>query len=572
MAGANVVNGAFAIAKALQTQGIKYAFGVVGIPVIEVATAMQQVGIKFIGMRNEQAASYAAGAIGYLSKMPGICLVVSGPGLIHALGGMANAQVNGWPLVVVGGSCDRDQEGFGGFQEFPQLEASRLYSKYTCRPSCASLIPFHVEKSIRYSTYGRPGTCYIDLPGDIINQELPASDVTYAPKCPSPPLTEAPPHLISSLVDVLIQAKRPLVVIGKGAAYSAAEECIHDLISRYNLPFLPTPMGKGVVSDKDSRCVAPARSKALSQADVILLLGARLNWILHFGRPPRFSPDVKILQVDINMEELHNSIQASVGITGDVCSVVKQILSELRSRSWSVPKTSDWWMALQQKRSDNDRAVKEMCADKSTPLNYYAAYSVVQSLLPEDAIIINEGANTMDIGRTMLPNTLPRHRIDAGTFGTMGMGLGSAIAAAVWCGDHAPQKRVICIQGDSAFGFSGLEMETANRYKLPIIVIVFNNNGIYAGLDEESWKMLEEEPDQMAVSVPPTCLLPSAHYERMCDVFGGKGFFVKTAEELQSALKEALSITHMPSIINVLIAPSAQRKPQDFPWLTRSKM
>lgn len=568
----NICPAVSVLAKALKLQGIKYAFGIVGIPVIEVASAMQEAGIKYIGMRNEQAASYAAGVIGYLTRKPGVCLVVSGPGLIHALSGMANAQVNGWPMIVIGGSCDRDQEGLGGFQEFPQVEACRLYSKYTCRPSDVHLIPLHVEKAIRESTYGRPGASYIDLTGDIINKHAPESDIFYPETCPDPPSSLAPPLLIKSAVNELTTAKKPLVIIGKGSAYGRAEEAIRQLVTKYKLPFLPTPMGKGVVPDSSNYCVASARSRALAEADVILLLGARLNWILHFGKPPRFRDNVKVLQVDIHMEELHNSKKAHVAIVGDVGLVTQQISEELYRKQWSFPQNSSWWQILKGKMLDNEKAVNEMISDKSTPLNYYAAYHEIQCLMPKDAIIINEGANTMDIGRTFLLNDYPRHRLDAGTFGTMGIGLPSAVAAALWCQDNAPKKKVICIQGDSAFGFSAMEMETINRYKLPVIVIIFNNNGIYSGLDEESFKMLEEDSLHLSLSIPPTTLSPTAKYDKITEMFGGKGSSVKNIEELRNAFKRALLTENEPCVISIAISPFAQRKSQEFPWLTRSKL
>ncbi|CAL1272311.1 unnamed protein product [Larinioides sclopetarius] len=559
------------VAKALKTQGIKYAFGVVGIPIAEVASALQEVGIKYIGMRNEQSASYAAGVAGYLTRTPGVCLVVSGPGFVHALGGMSNAQINGWPMIVIGGSCGRDQEGFGGFQEFPQVESARLYSKYTCRPADMSQIPFHVEKAFRQSTFGRPGASYIDLAADVIAQERPESSIEYPPKCPEPPISLAPSRLIKSLNDVLTTAKRPLVIIGKGSAYGHAENPVRRFIEQHQIPFLPTPMGKGVVSDHSPFCVSSARSKALAQADVILLLGARLNWILHFGRPPRFHQDVKILQVDICMEELHNSKQASVAIAGDIGAVVQQINEELNQSQWKFPQNSSWWTELNQKKSANTSVIQEMIGDKSTPLNYYAAYHEIQSLIPSDAIIVNEGANTMDIGRTMLLNDFPRHRLDAGTFGTMGVGLGSAIAAALWCEDHAPEKRIICIQGDSAFGFGGMEMGTVTRYGLPIIVIVFNNGGIYFGLEEDNLKSLQEGDAHPALSIPPNSLSLAAKYDKICEIFGGRGFNVKTVEELRAAMKECLKVRE-PCVINITIAPFSQKKPQEHPWLTRSNL
>lgn len=231
-------------------------------------------------------------------------LVVAGPGLLHVTGGMANAQVNCWPLLVIAGSTSQDHEGMGGFQEYPQVEVARPYCKYSARPPSISLIPLHVEKAVRLATYGRPGAVYLDFPGTLLLSKAPKSDLSEQYVHPSPPVIYPDHDAVSDAVTVMKSAKRPLVIVGKGSAYARAEHSIRRLIDEVNLPFLATPMGKGVVSDTSKRCVQSARSLALQKADVILLLGARLNWILHFGRPPRFAADVKFIQVDLNAEEM----------------------------------------------------------------------------------------------------------------------------------------------------------------------------------------------------------------------------------------------------------------------------
>lgn len=284
-------------------QGIEYVFGIIGYPIIELSMAIQAAGLKYIGMRNEQSACYAAQAIGYLTGKPGVCLVVSGPGLLHVTGGMANAQVNCWPLLVLAGATFEDHEGIGGFQEYPQVEMSRPYCKYAARPANGALIPTHIEKAVRLATYGRPGAAYIDLPGNLLQAKV---DIEQIPKQyvhPKPPLVCPDEFGVRNAVAVLKGARRPLVIIGKGAAYARAEQTIRQFIERSNLPVLATPMGKGVVPDMDPHSVAPARTMALQKADVILLLGARLNWILHFGRSPRYADDVKVIQVRIDHVE-----------------------------------------------------------------------------------------------------------------------------------------------------------------------------------------------------------------------------------------------------------------------------
>ncbi|PIO33922.1 hypothetical protein AB205_0166640, partial [Aquarana catesbeiana] len=267
---------------------VKYMFGIVGVPVIEIAIAAQVAGIKYVGMRNEQAACYAASAVGYLTGRPAVCLVVSGPGLINTLSGMANSNMNCWPLIVIGGSSDSNQETMGAFQEFPQVETCRLYSKFSARPSSLEAIPIVIEKAVRTSMYGRPGSCYVDIPGDFVNK--------YPACCLPRPISLADPLEVQKAVAALKKAQNPLIIIGKGAAFSQAENNIRRLVNECGLPFLPTPMGKGVVPDDHPFSVAAARSSALLHADLILLLGARLNWMLHFGLPPRFQPDVKIIQ------------------------------------------------------------------------------------------------------------------------------------------------------------------------------------------------------------------------------------------------------------------------------------
>lgn len=565
------VTGAQLIAESLKAQKVDYMFGIVGVPIIEVAMAAQAAGIRYVGMRNEQAACYAASAIGYLTGRPGACLVVSGPGLIHALGGMANANENCWPVIVVGGSSDKNQETAGAFQEFPQVEACRLYSKFSARPSSLEAIPSVIEKAVRTSIYGRPGACYVDIAGDMVNAKVDRKRVREVSCCPPPPVSLAENGAVTEAISVLKAAKTPLIIVGKGAAYGRAETALREFVEMSGLPFLPTPMGKGVLPDDHPNCVAAARSRALLQADVILLLGARLNWILHFGLPPRFNPNVKIIQVDLCAEEMGNNVRPAVSLLGDVNAIVTQLLASVKTDDWHYPSKTEWWSALKEKIAANAKTTKALALEETMPMNYYTVFHHISQLLPHDCIIVSEGANTMDIGRTMLNNYLPRHRLDAGTFGTMGVGLGFAIAAAAVEKMENKGRKVVCVEGDSAFGFSGMEVETMCRYKLPVVIIVVNNNGIYSGVDPETWKELSQMGDLTTVA-PPMSLLPEARYDEVMTAFGGRGFLVTTSEELRSALELSLSDCDGPSLLNVLINPSSDRKQQEFPWLTRSAL
>uniref|UniRef100_A0A7N8XTV6 2-hydroxyacyl-CoA lyase n=1 Tax=Mastacembelus armatus TaxID=205130 RepID=A0A7N8XTV6_9TELE len=530
------VTGAQLIAESLSAQRVDYMFGIVGVPVIEVAMAAQAAGIRYVGMRNEQAVRHASESMK--------CLFPSCR-----------------PVVVIGGSSDRNQETAGAFQEFPQVEACRLYSKFSARPSSLEAIPSVIEKAVRSSMYGRPGACYVDIAGDMVNATVDRSKVRVVSCCPPPPVALADHGAITEAVSVLKAAKRPIVIVGKGAAHGRAENALREFVEMAGLPFLPTPMGKGVLPDDHANCVAAARSRALLQADVVLLLGARLNWILHFGLPPRFDPDVKFIQVDLCPEEMGNNVRPCVALLGDINAVVTQLLECVRKEGWNYPTETEWWSTLKDKITANAKISKALAVQSALPMNYYTVFHHVSQLLPRDCIIVSEGANTMDIGRTMLNNYLPRHRLDAGTFGTMGVGLGFAIAAAVVERTENKGRRVVCVEGDSAFGFSGMEVETMCRYNLPVVIIVVNNNGIYSGVDPGTWREMAKMGDLTSIA-PPVSLLPEARYDEIMTAFGGRGFLVRTVEELHSSLQLSLSDWERPSLLNVLIDPSSDRKQQ----------
>jgi 2-hydroxyacyl-CoA lyase 1 len=547
------IDGATLMARCLKQQGVEYMFGIVGFPVFGIANAAQREGITYIGMRNEQAASYAAHAAGYLTGRPQACLVVSGPGVIHALAGLANAQSNCWPMILIGGASPTYQNGMGAFQEAPQVKLAEPYCKYAHAVEQVDRIPYYVEQAVRSAIYGRPGATYLDMPDDIIGGKIEEEDVVMKATVPAPPRTQAIPEDVDAAVAALKSAERPLVIVGKGMSWSHAENEVREFVERTQLPFLATPMGKGVLPDDHPLSVGAARSYALQNADVIFLLGARLNWILHFGLPPRFSPDVRVVQLDIAPEEIGTNVPAEVGLVGDGKAVMRQVNQVLESSPWQYPAETTWRSGIANKIAENQTVTQQMMDDDSSPMNYYHVLRAVREAMPRDTIISNEGANTMDIGRVMLPNYEPRTRLDAGTFGTMGVGLGFAVAAAV----TNPEKRIVCVEGDSAFGFSGMEVETACRYQLPITFVIINNNGIGGGPTEFD----REKP------LPVNAYTPSAHYERMMEAFGGKGYFVTESADLKPALDAAMKADG-PALVNIMISNRANRKPQEFRWLT----
>jgi len=546
--------GAEIMARELKKHGVEYMFGIVGFPVQPIAKAAQEVGIKYVGMRNEQAASYAAQAAGYLTGRPGACLTVSGPGVIHALAGLANAEQNCWPMILIGGASPVYQNGMGAFQEENQVQLAAPYCKFAHAVEHARRIPFYVEKAVRTSIYGRPGPVYLDMPDDIIQEAVEEDDIYEAAPVADPPRMQAMGEDIEAALDALESAERPLVIVGKGMAWSRAEDEVRAFIERTQVPFLASPLGKGVIDDNHPLSVGAARSHALREADVIFLMGARLNWIMHFGKPPRFNKKVRVVQLDISPEAIGNNVPTEVALVGDGKAIVGQLNAALGGRQWFYPADTEWRSAIAEKAAGNAEQIRPMLEDDSTPTNYYRALKDIAAWAGKDAVIVGEGANTMDIGRTQLPNASPRLRLDAGSYGTMGIGMGFAVAAAV----VHPDRPIISVSGDSAIGFSGMEIETACRYKLPIKIVVLNNGGIGQGIPE-----YPEDP----FDNPAGVLIYGARYDKMMEAFGGFGAFVEDPADLRATL-DAATAYDGPALVNVRLHPQAGRKPQQFGWLT----
>jgi len=567
--------GAALIARALHELGVKVIFGLVGIPVVQIAEEAIALGIRFIAFRNEQAASYAATAYGYLTGRPGVCLVVGGPGVLHAMAGIGNSSANAFPLLLLAGSSETHLVTKGAFQEMDAISLLTPHTKISIR-SILDSIPQSLTNAYRTSWYGRGGPSFVDLPADVIQGT--EEDQTTAHVVPAPPRAASDPEKIQSIVELLKSARAPLVIVGKGAAYSQAETAIGKLINQTNIPFLATPMGKGVLPDSHPSNTATARSAALKGADVVLILGARLNWILHYGEDPKWNSAVKIIQVDISAEELgKNHGDPALGIIGDIKAVTTQLTEAFGS--WQYNTSSEYVKALKASAAKNEgKAAKAAKVDKS-PMTYARTFDVIKETLdrlspPEDGgvVYVSEGANTMDISRSAFPVEHPRLRLDAGTYATMGVGLGYAIAAhcaynlpspEAASGPKSGHKKVVCLEGDSAFGFSLAEVETMARYRMDILIFVINNGGVYHGDSEDSdaWLRLQNNTIEGRVQggLRSSSLGWEVGYEKVAEMCGGKGYLVRTPEELAKATEEGFKAS-VPVVVNVIIEAGAAHK------------
>jgi oxalyl-CoA decarboxylase len=540
---APLTDGIHLIVDALKLNGVHTIYGLVGIPITDLARVAQASGIRYIGFRHESDAGHAAAAAGFLTKKPGICLTVSAPGFLNGLVALANATTNCFPMVQISGSSERHIVDLqrGDYEEMDQLAAAKPFAKAAYRVSRAEDIGRGVARAIRTAVSGRPGGVYLDIPaavlGEVIDAERGAATLW---RVVNPAPRQLPDlETIDLAIDLLANAERPLIVLGKGAAYAQADEQIREFVETTGVPYLPMSMAKGLLPDNHPQSAATARSLALRKADVVMLVGARLNWLLGHGEAPQWNPDAKFIQVDIAASEMDSNQPIAAPLVGDVGSVMEALIE--RSKPGQIAVAAQWREELSAKSAQNvaKMAGRLEAAQTAHPMKFLGALQAIRDVLHDNPqiYVVNEGANALDLARNTIGMQVPRHRLDSGTWGVMGIGLGYAIAAAVETGDP-----VVAIEGDSAFGFSGMELETICRYNLPIVTVILNNSGVYRG------------DDASACGDPAPTALRASH-QFMIKAFGGKGYQATTPAEVTAALREAVA-SGRPALIDCVIDPS----------------
>jgi oxalyl-CoA decarboxylase len=541
-----LTDGFHLVIEALKLNGLTTIYGVPGIPITDLGRMAQAAGIRVLSFRHEQNAGYAAAIAGFLTKKPGVCLTVSAPGFLNGLTALAHATTNCFPMILISGSSEREIVDLqqGDYEEMDQLAIAKPLCKAAFRVLHAQDIGIGLARAIRAAVSGRPGGVYLDLPaklfGQVINADTGAKSLV---KVIDPAPAQLPaPSAVKRALDVLKSAKRPLIILGKGAAYAQADDAIKSFVEKSGAPFLPMSMAKGLLPDLHPQCAGAARSTVLKDADVVMLIGARLNWLLSHGKGKAWGDaPKKFIQVDIEPKEMDSNVEIAAPVVGDIGSCVSAFLDAMGS-NWPAPPT-DWTGSVQKKREDNVAKMAPRLMNNNSPMDYHGALGVLRTIIKErpDAILVNEGANTLDLARGVIDMHQPRKRLDVGTWGVMGIGMGSAIAAAVETG-----KPVLAIEGDSAFGFSGMEVETICRYNLPVCIVIFNNDGIYRGTDV----------NQVSADPAPTVFVKGSRYDKMMEAFGGVGVNATSPDELKRAVNAAMD-SGRPTLINAVIDPAS---------------
>jgi oxalyl-CoA decarboxylase len=542
-----LTDGFHLVIDALKLNGITTIYGVPGIPITDFGRMAQAEGIRVISFRHEQNAGNAAAIAGFLTKKPGICLTVSAPGFLNGLTALANATTNCFPMILISGSSEREIVDLqqGDYEEMDQLAIAKPLCKAAFRVLHAADIGIGLARAIRAAVSGRPGGVYLDLPGKLFSQVMDAAaGAKSLVKVIDPAPAQIPaPAAVKRALDVLKTAKRPLIILGKGAAYAQADDAIRALVEKSGIPFLPMSMAKGLLPDTHPLCAGAARSTVLKDADVVMLIGARLNWLLSHGKGKSWGDQPKkFIQIDIEPKEMDSNIEIAAPVVGDIGSCVSALLEGMEGKWPAAP--AEWTGAVSSKREENIAKMAPRLMNNASPMDYHGALGALRTIVKErpDAILVNEGANTLDLARGVIDMYQPRKRLDVGTWGVMGIGMGFAIAAAIETG-----KPVLAIEGDSAFGFSGMEVETICRYHLPVCIVIFNNDGIYRGTDVNPTG---------GSDAAPTVFVKGARYDKMMEAFGGVGVNVTTPGDLKRAVNQAMD-SGKPTLINAVIDPAA---------------
>jgi oxalyl-CoA decarboxylase len=543
---AELTDGFNLLIDALKLNDLNTIYGVPGIPITDFGRMAQASGIRVLSFRHEQNAGYAAAIAGFLTKKPGICLTVSAPGFLNGLTALAHATTNCFPMILMSGSSEREIVDLqqGDYEEMDQLAVAKTLCKAAYRVLHAEDIGIGLARAIRAAVSGRPGGVYLDLPAKLFGQvmEAEAGRKSLVQVIDPAPAQLPAPSAVERALDVLKGADRPLIILGKGAAYAQADDAIRSLVEKSGIPFLPMSMAKGLLPDTHPQCAGAARSTVLRDSDVVMMIGARLNWLLSHGKGESWgTAPKKFIQIDIEPKEMDSNVEISAPVVGDIGSCVAALLDGL-GNDWQSPPT-EWVDAIVKKRDDNIAKMAPRLMNNNDPMDYHGALGVLRTIIKDrpNAMLVNEGANALDYTRGVIDMYQPRKRLDVGTWGVMGIGMGQAIAAAVETGHP-----VLAIEGDSAFGFSGMEVETICRYNLPVCVVIFNNDGIYRGTDAND---VSDDP-------APTVFVPGARYDTIMTAFSGVGVNVTNPDDLRSAVVEAMD-SGKPTLINAVIDPAA---------------
>ena len=529
------ISGNELVGEALKRMGVDTFFFIMGGPINDALTASMKRGIRGIDVRHEQAAAMMAQAYARVKNRPGVCLGASGPGTINLTTGIANALIDCCPIVALGGSSPLKDLGTGTFQEIDQVAVMKPVTKWADRIYEARRIPEMIDIAFRRSIAGKPGPVYLDLPSDVLYEEIDESRVQW-PDLARTLVRSRPqgdPAQIEQAVKLLEKSSRPVVLSGSGVLWSDGVEPLRKWVETTGMPIYTTPQGRGVLPEDHPHAFLNARSTAMKEADLYLVVGTRLNYVFAQLQPPRMSGTAKVIRIDIDPGEIGSSPRVDVGIVGDAGTVMRQLLAAGNGRV-DAGRFADWRGRLAgieaEKRPEQEKA---MSTDK-VPIHPLRLCKEVRDFIDRDAILVVDGQEILNYGRQSIPTFNPRHRINSGTFGTMGVGMPFGVGAKV----AQPDKQVVVLHGDGSFGLNCMELDTAARHNIPVIVVISLNGGWTADPKREK----------------PGRDLGYTRFDLFAKSLGCHGEHVEKPEDIRPALERAkLAIRNgKPALVNVV--------------------
>jgi acetolactate synthase-1/2/3 large subunit len=528
------MNGSQILAEALERQGVDMFFFIMGAPMLMVEAEALARGLRGIDVRHEQAAAMMAHAYARLRRRPGVCMAASGPGVTNLVTGIAHAWADGVPVIALGGSAPVGTWGRGAFQEIDQLAMMAPCTKWAARVHHPRRLPEFLDEAFSRAMSGKPGPVYLDLPGDVLFQEVDPAKVAWPepwdPETRSRP--QAAPEEILRLLAMLETAERPIVVAGSGVLWSEAEADLQAFVEQAGIPFYTTPQSRGMIPEDHPLCYLSARSTAFREADLILVIGTRLNYVIGHAAPPRFAAEAKRLRIDIDPAEIAARPELDLGITGDARAVLRQLLSAGADRL-SADRFASWRERLRG-RNSGKQDVDALLGSSAVPIHPLRLCKEIRDFVDRDAVLVVDGQEILNFGRQTIPSFVPNHRMNSGVFGTMGVGLPLGVGAKL----AAPERQVVVLHGDGSFGMNAMELDTAARHGAAVLVVISLNGG-WTG-DPERAK--------------PGRDLAYTRYDRLAETLGAHGEYVEDPDEIRPALERAAAATAAgrPALVNVL--------------------
>ena len=540
------ITGSEVLAQALGAQGVDTLFYLMGGPMLETEAACIQLGIRAIDTRHEQAAALAAHAWTRVTRRPGVCMGCSGPGTTNLVTGVANAFTDCAPVVAIGGSSPRIFLGMEAFQEIDQVAIMRPVTKWAERIYDARRIPELVATAFRQATTGRPGPVYLDLPGDTLGEKVEAESVVYPPAWRPAPRTLGDPGAVREAIALLARAERPVILGGSGVWWSDGAAAFRALVEATGIPFYTTPISRGLIPEDHALAFLNARSKAFAEADVVVAVGTRFNWMVQFGRPPRFAADLKVIHVDIDPTQLGHNRAVDVPIAGDARAVLEQLHAEaegkLDPRRWAA-----WTGKLRALDAEKSAEVDRAMSSDATPIHPLRLCKEVRDFLRRDAILVVDGQEILNYGRQAIPTFVAGHRLNSGAFGCMGVGLPFGVGAKV----ARPDAQVVVLHGDGSYGLNAMEIDTAVRHGIPVLVVISNNGGWTA---DAPWTRPLPKPGRN---------LGHTRYDKVAQELGAHGEYVEKPHEIRPALERAWA-SGRPAVVNVITDGKARAQTVRF--------